>query len=275
MRIQNITVDCDDPYPLVAFWAKVTDFQEDPENRNEPDDPEGLLIGPGEGPNMLFIKAPESTGGTSRLRLDLTPTDRSRDEEVDRLLKMGATLVADHRSADGDGWVLLADPAGNEFSVGRRVDDAHPEGQGAAVVPAADAPSQRPAPRGSLVGWWGARRARSSAGDARSPSALARLLSRGLRARLRQLIRVLLLVVEALIAVRILLKVTGANEHAGFATFLYKVSSPFVAPFHPVFADHLVNGHPFEVGSLLAMGVYAVLAYFVVRLAAVIVSPHR
>ena len=86
-------------------------------------------------------------------------------------------------------------------------------------------------------------------------------------AELGTLIRVLLLVVEALIAVRILLKVTGANEHAGFATFLYKVSSPFIAPFHPVFADDLVNGHPFEVGSLLAMGVYAVLAYFVVRLA--------
>ncbi|HSP65311.1 MAG TPA: VOC family protein [Candidatus Deferrimicrobium sp.] len=274
MRIHNITVECNDPYPLVRFWAKVTDLQEDPENRNEPDDPEGLLVGPPGGPNMLFIKMPEGTGGASRLRLDLTPTDRPRDEDVDRLLKMGATLVADHRDADGAGWVLLADPEGNEFSVGRREEEPHADGEEAAVVPAADAPSHPPAARGGLLGWLDAQRARS-AGTGRTPSALARLLSRGLRARLNQLMRLVLLVVEALIAVRILLKVTGANEHAGFATFLYKVSSPFVAPFHPVFADHLVNGHPFEVGSLLAMAVYAVLAYFVMRLGGVVVSPHR
>ena len=47
------------------------------------------------------------------------PTARSRDEEVARLLGIGATLVEDHRKADGAGWVTLADPEGNEFCVER------------------------------------------------------------------------------------------------------------------------------------------------------------
>jgi predicted enzyme related to lactoylglutathione lyase len=47
------------------------------------------------------------------------PTDRTRDEEVERLLGLGATLVADHRRPDGSGWAVLADPEGNEFCVER------------------------------------------------------------------------------------------------------------------------------------------------------------
>jgi predicted enzyme related to lactoylglutathione lyase len=54
-----------------------------------------------------------------RMHLDLLPTARSRDEEVARLLGIGATLVEDHRKADGAGWVTLADPEGNEFCVER------------------------------------------------------------------------------------------------------------------------------------------------------------
>lgn len=47
------------------------------------------------------------------------PTDRGRDEEVERLLGLGATLVEDHGKADGAGWVTIADPEGNEFCVER------------------------------------------------------------------------------------------------------------------------------------------------------------
>jgi hypothetical protein len=68
--------------------------------------------------------------------------------------------------------------------------------------------------------------------------------------------------------------VTGANEHAGFASLVYRVTSPLVSPFHPVFADHPVNGHPFEVGSLLAMGVYAAAAYVLLRLVRLVFTPR-
>ena len=116
---RNITFDCADPYLLATFWSQVTGYQEDPEDGNEPGDPEGFLAGPEGQPNLLFIAVPEPKSVKNRVHLDLMPADRTRDEEVERLLKIGATLVADHRRPDGTGWVVLADPEGNEFCVER------------------------------------------------------------------------------------------------------------------------------------------------------------
>jgi Glyoxalase-like domain len=116
---RNITFDCADPYLLVGFWSQLTGYQEDPENPNEPDDPEGYLAGPGGQPGLLFIKVPEPKTVKNRVHLDLVPVDGTRDEEVERLLGIGATLVADHRRPDGTGWVVLADPEGNELCIER------------------------------------------------------------------------------------------------------------------------------------------------------------
>ena len=116
-RPRNITFDCADPYALAVFWSQVTGYQEDPENPNEPDDPEGYLAGPDGQPGLLFITVPEPKTVKNRVHLDLVPTDRTRDQEVARVLELGATLVADHRRPDGTGWVVLADPEGNEFCV--------------------------------------------------------------------------------------------------------------------------------------------------------------
>ena len=116
---RNITFDCADPYLLATFWSQVTGYQEDPEDGNEPGDPEGFLAGPEGQPNLLFIAVPEPKSVKNRVHLDLEPSDRTRDEEVERLLKIGATLVADHRRPDGTGWAVLADPEGNEFCVER------------------------------------------------------------------------------------------------------------------------------------------------------------
>jgi catechol 2,3-dioxygenase-like lactoylglutathione lyase family enzyme len=118
-RPRNITFDCADPYAQVKFWSQVTGYREDPENPNEPGDPEGFLAGPDGQPGLLFIPVPESKTVKNRVHLDLMPTDRTRDEEVERLLGIGATLVADHRRPDGLGWVVLADPEGNEFCIER------------------------------------------------------------------------------------------------------------------------------------------------------------
>ena len=115
--IHNITFDCADPYALAGFWSQVTGYREDPENPNEPGDPEGYLVAPDGRHRLLFIAVPERKAIKNRVHLDLTPTDRSRDEEVDRLLTLGAALVADHRRPDGAGWAVLTDPEGNEFCV--------------------------------------------------------------------------------------------------------------------------------------------------------------
>ncbi|MEU5597753.1 VOC family protein [Streptomyces sp. NPDC020298] len=112
-KIRHITVDCADAYAVAAFWSQVLDLplHED----DHPGDPEALI----EGAGLLFVTVPEAKTVKNRVHLDLQPQDRTRDEEVERLLALGATLVADHRRPDGTGWALLADPEGNEFCVER------------------------------------------------------------------------------------------------------------------------------------------------------------
>ncbi len=118
-RIRTITFDCRRWEPLVEFWAQVGDYAENPDNPNSPGDPEGLLTSPTTGINLLFIPVPEPKTVKNRVHLDLEPTDATRDEEVARLMNLGATLFADHRRDDGSGFVVLADPEGNEFCVER------------------------------------------------------------------------------------------------------------------------------------------------------------
>jgi predicted enzyme related to lactoylglutathione lyase len=117
--VRWIDFDCADPYRLAGFWAEVTGLRQDPDDK--PGDEEcALLAGadPIDG-GMLFQRVPEGKTVKNRVHLDLQPTDRTRDEEVERLLGLGATLVDDHRKPDGTGWALLADPEGNEFCVER------------------------------------------------------------------------------------------------------------------------------------------------------------
>ncbi|MBT2365892.1 VOC family protein [Streptomyces sp. ISL-10] len=113
--VRHITVDSADAYQLGAFWAEVLDgtVHED----DKPGDEEVLVAGAGG--TLLFVTVPERKAAKNRVHLDLQPQDRTRDEEVDRLLALGATLVGDHRVPDGRGWVTLADPEGNEFCVER------------------------------------------------------------------------------------------------------------------------------------------------------------
>ena len=68
---------------------------------------------------MLFIPVPEGKTAKNRMHLDLRPTDCTRDEQVEKALALGATLLGDHRKDDGTGWVTLADPEGNEFCIER------------------------------------------------------------------------------------------------------------------------------------------------------------
>lgn len=126
VRIRTITFDCTNHYPLAQFWSEVTGYGEAPDNPNLPADPESLLIAPDGSAALLFLPVPEPKTVKNRVHLDLVPTDGTRDEEVERLLGIGATLVADRRTPDGAGFVVLADPEGNEFCVERS--DAEREG---------------------------------------------------------------------------------------------------------------------------------------------------
>ena len=127
VSIKCITVDCADPYRLSRFWADLTGFTEHPDNPNQPADDEALLVAPDGGPALLFVTVAEPKAVKNRLHLDLVPHGRSRDDEVARLLGRGARLVDDRRRPDGAGWVVLADPEGNEFCV-ERSDAERPAG---------------------------------------------------------------------------------------------------------------------------------------------------
>jgi predicted enzyme related to lactoylglutathione lyase len=116
--IRSITVDCADPYRQALFWSEVTGWPEDPDDPNNPGDPEGRIVST-HGISLLFIPVPEGKVVKNRMHLDLMPTCRSRDEEVVRLLGIGASLVDDQRRPDGTGFVVMADPEGNEFCVER------------------------------------------------------------------------------------------------------------------------------------------------------------
>lgn len=118
-RVRWIDFDCADPYRLASFWAEVTGLRHHPENKPGEDEC-ALLSGEdiAEG-GMLFQRVPEGKTAKNRIHLDLQPTDRTRDEEVARLLELGATLLDDQRKPDGTGWVVLADPEGNELCVER------------------------------------------------------------------------------------------------------------------------------------------------------------
>lgn len=89
----------------------------------EDNEDEAELRGPA-GRWLMFLRVPEPKTVKNRMHICLRPVDRSRDEEVARLLDLGATLVNDLR--DGDtGWAVLADPEGNEFCVlSTRADEA-------------------------------------------------------------------------------------------------------------------------------------------------------
>ena len=62
---------------------------------------------------------PAETPVTSRAHMLFTVQDGKLSEEVNRLLGLGASLVDDRRREgfQGAGWVIMADPIGNEFRV--------------------------------------------------------------------------------------------------------------------------------------------------------------
>jgi hypothetical protein len=76
-----------------------------------------MIAAPDGGHRLLFIEVPEPRTVKNRLHVDLVPAAGTRDEELQRLLELGAREVDDRRRPDGSGWVVLADPEGNEFCI--------------------------------------------------------------------------------------------------------------------------------------------------------------
>jgi Glyoxalase-like domain len=118
-RISELVLKCHDPEVLARFWCEVLDFI-------ELDREEGVCIdiGPREGfggpqPTICLIRDDEPRHGLARLHIDVNPTDRDQDAELERLLAAGARLVDIGQPAQAP-WHVLADPEGNEFCLLKR-----------------------------------------------------------------------------------------------------------------------------------------------------------
>lgn len=110
--LRNVTFDCTDPARVADFWSAVLD---------RPVDPGGnewiRTIGQHDrtvGPAWLFLRVPEPKAAKNRVHVDLSTADR--EQEVARLVALGATRVAD-KNEWGAQWTVMADPEGNEFCV--------------------------------------------------------------------------------------------------------------------------------------------------------------
>jgi hypothetical protein len=116
-RVSHTTIDSIDAHALAVWWKPVLGYADLPDDPNEPGDEECMIVDPVTGHRLLFIETGDVKASKNRVHLDLVPTDRRRDEEVERVAGLGAAVVADLRNADGTGWVVLADPEGNEFCI--------------------------------------------------------------------------------------------------------------------------------------------------------------
>jgi YggT family protein len=74
-------------------------------------------------------------------------------------------------------------------------------------------------------------------------------------------------VIMSIIALRIILSLMGANRGNGFASFVYSVSYPFVAPFFGLFNYKMQYGvSRFEFESLVALVVWGMITAAIARL---------
>lgn len=73
-------------------------------------------------------------------------------------------------------------------------------------------------------------------------------------------------ILEILLAFRFLLKLFGANAQAGFSSFIYGLTYIFASPFLNVFNITRVEGSIFEWTTLLAMAVYWLIAWGIIRI---------
>jgi len=90
--------------------------------------------------------------------------------------------------------------------------------------------------------------------------------SRIIASRVSQVVWTIVGFMEALIAIRVILKLIGANAGNGFVDFIYGFSDFFVKPFLGIVSDPTSGKSILEINSLIAMLVYLVLGWVVIRI---------
>jgi catechol 2,3-dioxygenase-like lactoylglutathione lyase family enzyme len=114
VRLHHIVIDARDLAALARFWTQALGWKILSERPNE------IVIGTAENApvGMCFMPVTEPKAIKNRLHLDLTSGPEDREQEIGRLLALGARRV-DIGQAGTESWTVLADPEGNEFCVVR------------------------------------------------------------------------------------------------------------------------------------------------------------
>ncbi|GAA4194049.1 VOC family protein [Gryllotalpicola kribbensis] len=121
-RLSELVIKCVDPQRLADFWSEVLGFT------TLDDDGDEVEIGPASGfgglqPTLIFSRSTDPRPERLRIHIDVNPTDRDQDAELERLLGIGARH-ADVGQTGEESWYVLQDPEGNEFCLlRRRLDD--------------------------------------------------------------------------------------------------------------------------------------------------------
>lgn len=91
--------------------------------------------------------------------------------------------------------------------------------------------------------------------------------------RVRQAIYFVASAIAALILIRFVLLALGANPDNSFANLIYGLSGIFVAPFNTLFGEPSFGNSVFEISSLVAIGVYYLLAWGISRVVTLSYAP--
>ena len=137
----TLTFDAAQPGKLARFWADALGYVESPPpegfdsweawlvDQGVPEDEwdDGAVVTDpdGVGPSLSFLRVPESKSAKNRVHLDIqiggsraTPWEQRWPrvvEEKERLVGLGATVVAEEQQDGRPDHFVMADPEGNEF----------------------------------------------------------------------------------------------------------------------------------------------------------------
>jgi glyoxalase superfamily protein len=123
-RFSEVVVDSHDPRKLASFWCEVLGYEvvdvadaavEIAGGEQTAADMRADIVPP----TIVFAPVPETKTVKNRVHIDLRPIDRTRDEEVERIIALGARRVDIGQGEET--WVVLADIEGNEFCVLREL----------------------------------------------------------------------------------------------------------------------------------------------------------
>jgi hypothetical protein len=135
-RPVQVTFDSADPHRLAAWWSSLLGYEIEDNHEVVSQMLEDGVIGEnevvpiggrlffadaaaardpeGRGPRLYFERVPEPKTVKNRMHIDVPVGAAALDDEVDRVVGMGAQLV-EFRSHPGERWAVLRDPEGNEF----------------------------------------------------------------------------------------------------------------------------------------------------------------